>query len=191
MKALSFSCSLVLSACECRHCAECFQGFGRADHAVTADLLRKKYSDYASIVWKDDWLGMFVHWTVLYSSPPLLNCSPSQMFTSSAKGCLTIVSLPLWEILTLFVYFLDLQYGNSPMRLHIGGIRNFLVIWQRFWKYVSDFCFLMFCLNFVNYIAFKNSLVLKFSVQCSLAALNWLLRTHLFGTPFVWGRTCC
>jgi len=54
MKALSFSCSLVLSACECRHCAECFQGFGRADHAVTADLLRKKYSDYASIVWKDD-----------------------------------------------------------------------------------------------------------------------------------------
>jgi len=35
-------------------CLETVQGFGRANHAAAADLLRKKYTDYASIVWKDD-----------------------------------------------------------------------------------------------------------------------------------------
>jgi phosphohistidine phosphatase len=29
------------------------QGFGRADHSVAADLLRKKFPDYSSITWKD------------------------------------------------------------------------------------------------------------------------------------------
>ncbi|XP_076063104.1 14 kDa phosphohistidine phosphatase-like isoform X3 [Oratosquilla oratoria] len=30
------------------------QGFGKADHSVSVDILKKKYPDYAKITWSDD-----------------------------------------------------------------------------------------------------------------------------------------
>ena len=32
----------------------CLQGFGRADHAITVDLLKKHYKDYTSITFSND-----------------------------------------------------------------------------------------------------------------------------------------
>ena len=31
-----------------------FQGYGRADHSVAVELLKKKYTDYTDITWSND-----------------------------------------------------------------------------------------------------------------------------------------
>ena len=63
-----YTCNSNLKGTAATHQMLCFplQGYGKANHSLTADLLKQssKYSTYASITWSDEWL---ICWPVVCS----------------------------------------------------------------------------------------------------------------------------